>query len=98
MGDQHIFMDLTQRLFRERILLITGYITSDIANNLIAILLYLRNEDATKPVTLYCNGVGGEGRSTMALYDTIESLKEGGMGVSTLNLGFSVGMGAFLCR
>ncbi|GMH60455.1 hypothetical protein TrVE_jg5505 [Triparma verrucosa] len=97
MGDQYIFMDLTQRLFRERILLITGYITSDIANNLIAILLYLRNEDSTKSITLYCNGVGGEVRSTMALYDTIESLKEGGMGVSTLNLGFSVGMGAFLC-
>jgi len=97
MDGQYIMMDISQRLFRERILIVSQFITSDVANNLIAILLYLRNEDSTKPITLYCNFPGGELQPTLALYDTLMQCKEGGMKVSTLNMGISIGMGAFLC-
>ena len=69
-------MDITARLFRERILLLNQYITADVSNNLIAILLYLRNEDSTKPITLYCNFPGGELVPTMALYDTLQQVRQ----------------------
>ena len=89
-------MDITSRLFRERILFLTQYITPDVANNLIAILLYLRNEDSTKPITLYCNFPGGELVPTMALYDTLQQCKAGGMPVSVLNMGSLAGLGCFV--
>lgn len=72
------------------------YITEDVANQMIATLLYLRNDDRSKPITLYCNFPGGLLRPSMALYDTLEECKKD-CTVSTLNLGMATGMGAFIC-
>jgi len=88
-------MDIYSRLYRDRIVICSSYIDESAANNLIAILLYLQNDDNKKPITLYCNIPGGELRPSLALYDTICSLK-GTCKIITLNIGFSAGMGAFL--
>lgn len=91
------FVDINQRLYRDRILVLGNYINDEAANQLISILLYLRKEDASKPITLYCNFPGGALRPVMALYDTINECKKTGIEFTTLNMGLANGMGAFLC-
>jgi len=72
---QYQFISIGQAFFRERVLFVNQPITTSVSNELIAILLYLRNEDRNKPITLYCNIPGGERTPTMALFDTIEACK-----------------------
>jgi len=92
---QYQFISISQAFFRERVLFINRPITTSVSNELIAILLYLRNEDKDKPITLYCNIPGGERTPTMALYDTIEACKKD-CSITTLNLGFCAGLGALI--
>ncbi|GMI57748.1 hypothetical protein TeGR_g3019, partial [Tetraparma gracilis] len=82
--------------YRDRILFCPGYIDQSAANNLVAILLYLENSDPAKPVTLYMNIPGGDLRPSLAVADTMRSLRSKGMRINTLNLGFTAGLGAFL--
>mmetsp|Transcript_6878 Transcript_6878/g.22225 ORF Transcript_6878/g.22225 Transcript_6878/m.22225 type:complete len:269 (-) Transcript_6878:286-1092(-) len=88
------WMDIYQRLHRDRVLLISNFLDEDQANRMIAILLYLQRESSRDPISIYMNIPGALMKSTLAVYDTIKSLD---CPVSTINLGLSTGMAAFLC-
>jgi ATP-dependent Clp protease protease subunit len=88
------FVPIGQRFYRERIIILTDFLDEARSNNLIATLLYLKQQDSTKQITLYFNVPGALMKPSLAVYDTIKSLK---CPVMTLNLGLATGMAAFLC-
>jgi ATP-dependent Clp protease protease subunit len=64
--------DLYSRLLKDRIILLTTQVDDDSAALLVAQLLYLASEDATKDISLYINSPGGSTTSLMAIYDTMQ--------------------------
>lgn len=93
-SDQHMFVDIYQRLYRDRILLVGSFLDEEQANQLIAVLLYLRFEDPKKPISIYMNVPGALMKPCLAVYDTLQTLE---CPITTVNLGLATGMGAFLC-
>ena len=87
------WVDLYNRLFRERILFLGGQINDEIANQMIGIMLYLDSEDNTKPVYMYINSPGGSVTSGFAMFDTIRHIKSD---VSTINVGLAASTASFL--
>ena len=81
------------RLLKDRIVFIGGPIDDDIANIIIAQLLFLAAEDANKDVNIYINSPGGVVTAGLAIYDTINFLK---CPVSTICIGQAASMGALL--
>jgi ATP-dependent Clp protease, protease subunit len=63
-------MDVLSRLLKDRILLLGQAVDDEVANVLVAQLLYLANEDPTKDITLYINSPGGSVSAGMAIYDS----------------------------
>lgn len=86
-------MDVISRLLRDRILLLGRGVDDEVANVLVAQLLYLANEDPTKDITLYINSPGGSVSAGMAIYDTMQFVP---CDVSTVCFGTAASMGAFL--
>ncbi len=64
--------DIYSRLLEERIVFLTGPITDEAANVIIAQLLYLENDNSDKDISLYVNSPGGLVHSTLAIYDTMK--------------------------
>lgn len=95
-SDYAQFVDIYSRLYRERIMLLGNFIDQKEANQIISILLYLREEDPHKKITLYFNCPGAELRPALAVYDAIMQCKQD-CDISTLNLGLATGMAAMLC-
>uniref|UniRef100_A0A6U4NKV9 ATP-dependent Clp protease proteolytic subunit n=2 Tax=Hemiselmis andersenii TaxID=464988 RepID=A0A6U4NKV9_HEMAN len=94
-GEQsYQFMDIWNRLYRERIMYIGQDLDDEFANQMVAVLLWLSQEDDTSDVQLYFNCPGGEVRAGLAVYDTMRSCN---FGVQTLNLGIAAAISAFLC-
>ena len=89
-----MFVDIYQRLYRDRIMLVGNFLDEEQANSLIAVLLYLRFEDPKKPISIYFNVPGALMKPCLAVYDTLQTLE---CPVTTVNLGLATGMGAFLC-
>lgn len=85
--------DIYSRLLEERIIFLGTPINDDIANSIIAQLLFLEKEDAGKDVTLYVNSPGGQVSSTLAMYDTMQYI---GPDVSTVCLGMAASGGAVI--
>ena len=85
--------DIYSRLLEDRIIFISTNIDDDLANLIIAQLLYLESEDPDKDIHLYINSAGGVVTSGLAIYDTIQYVKPD---VSTLCLGQAASMGALL--
>ena len=65
-------MDVISRLLKDRILLLGQQVDDEVANVLVAQLLYLANEDPEKDITLYINSPGGSVSAGMAIYDTMQ--------------------------
>merc|ERR1719491_1011885 len=86
-------MDVISRLLKDRILLLGQAVDDEVANVLVAQLLYLANEDPTKDITIYINSPGGSVSSGMAIYDTMQYIP---CDVSTVCFGMAASMGAFL--
>ena len=86
-------MDVISRLLKDRILLLGSQVDDEVANVLVAQLLYLANEDPTKDITLYINSPGGSVSAGMAIYDTMQYVP---CDVSTVCFGTAASMGAFL--
>jgi ATP-dependent Clp protease, protease subunit len=86
-------MDVISRLLKDRILLLGQGVDDEVANVLVAQLLYLANEDPTKDITLYINSPGGSVSAGMAIYDTIQYVP---CDVATVCFGMAASMGAFL--
>ncbi len=85
--------DIYSRLLKERIIFLGGVINDQVANIIIAQLLFLENEDSKKDITLYINSPGGSVYAGMAIYDTMQYIKPD---VSTICVGMAASMGAFL--
>ena len=85
--------DIYSRLLKDRIVFLGTPIDDDVANVVIAQLLFLESEDPDKDINLYINSPGGAVTSGFAIYDTMQYVKPQ---VSTICLGQAASMGAFL--
>lgn len=85
--------DIYSRLLKERIILLTGPITDDLANLVIAQLLFLTSQDPKKDIHIYINSPGGVVTSALAIYDTMQYVQ---CDVSTCCLGQAASGGAIL--
>ena len=85
--------DIYSRLLRDRIVFIGGPISDEVANLIMAQLLFLESEDQKKDIQLYINSPGGSVTAGLAVYDTIQYVKPD---VSTICMGMAASMGAFL--
>lgn len=86
-------MDIYSRLLKDRIIFIGTEITDQIANVVVAQLLFLKMEDPKKDIHIYINSVGGYITSGLAIYDTMQYL---GCNINTYCIGQASSMGALL--
>lgn len=93
-GEQYTqWVDIYNRLYRERIIFLGRDVDDEIANQIIAVMLYLDSEDPGKDIYLYINSPGGMVTSGMAIYDTMQHIKSD---VVTICVGLAASMGSFL--
>lgn len=92
-GREERAMDIYSRLLRDRIILLGSPINDDVANSIVAQLLYLQFEDSKADVHLYINSPGGSITSGMAIYDTMQFVA---CDVATYCIGQCASMGALL--
>lgn len=85
--------DIYSRLLKERIIFLGTAIDDQVANTVIAQLLFLQAEDSKKDIQLYINSPGGSVTAGLAIYDTMNYIKPD---VSTICLGLAASMGSFL--
>lgn len=85
--------DIFSRLLKDRIIMLSGEVTDESANLVVAQLLFLESEDPDKDIYLYINSPGGSVTAGMAIYDTMNYIKAD---VSTICIGLAASMGAFL--
>jgi len=85
--------DIYSRLLKERIIFLGGPIDDNVANVVIAQLLFLANEDPKKDIYLYINSPGGSATATLAMMDTMNFIKPD---VSTICVGMAASGGAWL--
>ena len=87
------WIDIYNRLYRERIIFLGQEIDDEIANQIVAVMLYLDSEDPGKDIYLYINSPGGSVHAGLAIYDTMQHVKSD---VVTICVGLAASMGAFL--
>ena len=92
-GREERAMDIYSRLLKDRIVFIGSAITDDVANAVVAQLLFLQAEDPKAPVNLYINSPGGSVSAGMALYDTLQFIS---CDVATYCVGQAASMAAVL--
>lgn len=85
--------DIYSRLLKERIVFLGGPINDQIANVVIAQLLFLQSEDSKKDISFYINSPGGAVSATLAIYDTMQHIKPD---VNTICVGFAASGAAIL--
>ncbi len=85
--------DIYSRLLKDRIIFVSGQVSDELANLVVAQLLYLEAEDPDADVHLYINSPGGSVTGGMAVYDTMEYIRPD---VSTFCVGLAASMGAVL--
>lgn len=85
--------DIYSRLLKDRIIFIGAPIGDQLANAVIAQLLFLEKEDSTKDIDIYINSPGGSVIDGLAIYDTMQLIKPN---VSTICVGLAASMGAIL--
>jgi ATP-dependent Clp protease protease subunit len=85
--------DIYSRLLRERIVFLGQQIDADLANLIVAQLLFLDAEDPEKDIYVYINSPGGSVSAGMGIYDTLRHIRPD---VSTICVGLAASMGAFL--
>jgi ATP-dependent Clp protease protease subunit len=85
--------DIYSRLLRDRIIFLGGGVDDDIANLIIAQMLFLSNEDSKAPISFYINSPGGSVTAGLAIYDTMQFLR---CDVQTFCIGMAASMGAVL--
>lgn len=85
--------DIYSRLLKDRIIMLGSAIDDNVANSIVAQLLFLEAEDPEKDISLYINSPGGSITAGMAIYDTMQFIKAD---VSTICTGMAASMGAFL--
>jgi len=87
------WVDIYNRLYRERIIFLGSEIDDELANQIIGVMLYLDKEDPYKPIYLYINCPGGSVISGLAIFDCMQFIRAE---VVTINLGLAASMASFL--
>lgn len=87
--------DIYSRLLRDRVILLEGEVHDQMANLIVAQLLFLESEDNTKDIFMYINSPGGSVTAGMAIYDTMQFIKPD---VSTIVMGQACSMGSLLAQ
>jgi ATP-dependent Clp protease protease subunit len=85
--------DIYSRLLKDRIIMLGSPIDDDVANIVVAQMLFLESQDKTKDIKLYINSPGGSVTAGLAIYDTMQHVS---CDVSTICVGMAASMGAFL--
>ncbi|MEE9552424.1 MAG: ATP-dependent Clp endopeptidase proteolytic subunit ClpP [Gammaproteobacteria bacterium] len=85
--------DIYSRLLKERVVFLVGPVVDEVANLIVAQLLYLESENPDKDIHLYLNSPGGDVSSGLAIYDTMQFIKPD---ISTMCVGQAASMGALL--
>ena len=85
--------DIYSRLLKDRIIMLGSQGDDNVANSIVAQLLFLQAEDPEKDISFYINSPGGSITAGMAIYDTMQHIKPD---VSTICIGMAASMGAFL--
>jgi ATP-dependent Clp protease protease subunit len=85
--------DIYSRLLKDRIIFVGSAIDSEVANLIVAQLLFLESEDPEKDISFYINSPGGVVSAGLAIYDTMQYIKPD---VATVCIGQAASMGAFL--
>ncbi|MCB8929170.1 MAG: ATP-dependent Clp protease proteolytic subunit [Ardenticatenaceae bacterium] len=85
--------DIFSLLLKNRIIMLGTPINDQIANLIVAQLLYLAREDSSKPISMYINSPGGQVYSGLAIYDTMQQIE---CPVSTVAVGFTASFGTVL--
>jgi ATP-dependent Clp protease protease subunit len=85
--------DIYSRLLRERIVFLVGPVNDQVANLVVAQMLFLESENPDKDISLYINSPGGSVSAGLSIYDTMQFVKPD---VSTMCMGMAASMGAFL--
>lgn len=85
--------DIFSLLLKNRIIMLGTPINDQIANLIVAQLLYLAREDPTKPISMYINSPGGQVYSGLAIYDTMQQIE---CPISTVAVGFTASFGTVL--
>jgi ATP-dependent Clp protease protease subunit len=87
--------DIYSRLLRDRVILLEGEVHDQMANLIVAQLLFLESEDSEKDISMYINSPGGSVTAGMAIYDTIQFIKPI---VHTIVMGQACSMGSLLAQ
>ena len=85
--------DIYSRLLKDRIIMLGSGIDDNVANSLVAQLLFLEAEDPEKDISIYINSPGGSITAGMAIFDTMQFIKPD---IQTICIGMAASMGAFL--
>ena len=90
---EYLQYDVMSRLLKDRVLFLGTEVNDEVANNILAQLLYLAADEPTKDITLYINSPGGSVQAGLAIFDAMQYIP---CDVSTVCLGMAASMGAFL--
>ena len=85
--------DIYSRLLKDRIIMLSGPVDDDLANAVIAQLLFLDAQDSEKDIYIYINSPGGSVTAGLAIFDTMNFIKAD---VQTIAMGMAASMGSFL--
>lgn len=85
--------DIYSRLLKDRVIILGSAIDDNVANSIVAQLLFLEAEDPEKDISIYINSPGGSITAGMAIYDTMQFIRPD---VQTICIGMAASMGAFL--
>ena len=87
--------DIYSRLMKDRIVMLNGPVEDNMANVIVAQLLYLESENSDKTINMYINSPGGAVTAGLAIYDTMQYIKPD---VRTIVMGQAASMGSFLAQ
>ena len=87
--------DIYSRLMKDRIVMMNGPVEDNMANLIVAQMLFLESENSEKPINLYINSPGGSVTAGLAIYDTMQYIK---CPVRTIVMGQAASMGSFLAQ
>lgn len=85
--------DIYSRLLKDRIIMLGTPVTDEVANTIVAQMLFLESQDKTKDIKLYVNSPGGSVTAGLAIYDTMQHVS---CDVSTICMGLAASMGAVI--
>jgi len=87
--------DIYSRLLKDRIIMMQGVVEDNMANLIVAQMLFLESQNPDKPISLYINSPGGSVTAGLAIYDTMQFIKPD---VQTMVMGQAASMGSFLAQ